>query len=293
MALNVRTTLPEGPVQGTVLAVHGLASNARLWDAVAADLAASGWRCVAVDARGHGESPAPADGYSTEQAARDLAVVLDTIVDGSRVDGSRSDGSGSGDRAPSPVIAAGQSWGGNVVLTLAADEARSGAGRLAGIALLDGGWIHLGGGFDSFDDCWAVLAPPQIPAGVTLADVTDRIRASNPTWPESGITATIANLTVDASGRVVNRLSREHHRSILESMFNADPHLLYPVVDVPALLMPAGPATSALGRGVDDALTGLRDARLRRYEDSHHDLHAQYPSRVAADLLAFAAEATA
>src|SRR5262245_45283564 len=39
-----------------VLLVHGLASNARLWDGVGEELSARGYPSVAIDLRGHGRS---------------------------------------------------------------------------------------------------------------------------------------------------------------------------------------------------------------------------------------------
>ena len=48
------------------------------------------------------------------------------------------------------------------------------------------------------------------------------------------------------------------------------------------LLAPAGGPASAL---VEEALEGIPDARLRRYEGAHHDLHLQHPERLARDLL--------
>ncbi len=79
------------------LLVHGLASNALLWQGVAEHLAAAGHRVVAVDPRGHGESDAPADGYDTVTAAADLRAVSAALD------------------LQDPVVV-GQSWGGNVVL---------------------------------------------------------------------------------------------------------------------------------------------------------------------------------
>ena len=57
------------------LLVHGLSSNARLWDGPAAHLAAAGHQVVAVDQRGHGRSEQVADGYTTAQCAADLAAL--------------------------------------------------------------------------------------------------------------------------------------------------------------------------------------------------------------------------
>ena len=142
--LAVRRTGPEPTsaiAQRPVLLVHGLASNARLWDGVAQRLGDAGHPVVAVDQRGHGRSDVPADGYDTETCAADLAALVDVLgwVDG---------------LAP---VAAGQSWGGNVVLTLAARHPSS----TAAIALVDGGWLRLGGRFETFEQCWQVLAPPS------------------------------------------------------------------------------------------------------------------------------------
>ncbi|MCY7373317.1 MAG: alpha/beta fold hydrolase, partial [Spirochaetaceae bacterium] len=57
------------------LLVHGLASNARLWDGVAVLLLEAGHEVVAVDLRGHGRSEQVEDGYTTDQAADDLAAL--------------------------------------------------------------------------------------------------------------------------------------------------------------------------------------------------------------------------
>ena len=70
--------LPGGPLlalrrtdgeRRPFLLVHGLSSNARTWDGVAAGLAAAGHEVVAVDQRGHGHSDSATDGYTTAQCA--------------------------------------------------------------------------------------------------------------------------------------------------------------------------------------------------------------------------------
>jgi pimeloyl-ACP methyl ester carboxylesterase len=107
--------------------VHGLASNARTWDGVAARLAALGHPVAAVDQRGHGRSDKPDTGYDFATVSADLAAVV----------------AGLGWDRP---LVAGQSWGGNVVLELAVRHP-SVAG---GIACVDGGTLEVARRFPSW-----------------------------------------------------------------------------------------------------------------------------------------------
>lgn len=255
------------------LLVHGLASNARLWDGVARRLAAAGHEVVAVDLRGHGLSEQVPDGHSTQQAAADLAALVDLL-------------GLVGDRTP---IAVGQSWGGNVVLTLAAEH-----GRVAGLGLVDGGWIALGERFATFDDCWAVLAPPVF-GSVPLERMTERLRSWHPDWPEESIQGALANFAVNPDRTVAPRLAREHHRQILRSLWEADVTSLYPRVTVPVLLTPVrSDDHDPMHRDAPRrAVELLPDAVVVWYEDADHDLHAQQPDRLVADLADLAARVEA
>ena len=244
-----------------VLLVHGLASNARLWDGVAHHLAAAGHPVVAVDQRGHGRSAIPAGGYDTETCAADLAALIEAL-------------GWVGDLAP---VVAGQSWGANVVLTLAARHPAA----TAGIALVDGGWIRLGGRFETFEQCWQLLAPPSF-EGVQYDDLAEGIAGAHPDWPPEAIAGTLANLVRSDDGSTRARLSREHHRSILHSLWRGDPRTLYPLVDVPAVLMPAGVNVDA--GAVIEAAGAIADCTVSEYVGADHDLHAQHPARCALDL---------
>lgn len=265
--LALRSSGPRHDAEATVLLAHGLASNARLWDGVMSCL--PGVHCVAVDARGHGASPDSADGYDTVTAAADLAAVVEVLDDAAA------------GPLPRPIVAVGQSWGGNVVLTLAACH----PGVVDALCLVDGGWLRLPGA--TFDECWAMLAPPDM-RGVTLAAVAAWIRTAHPTWPETGVAGTVANLVTGPDGMARNRLAREHHKSILRSLYEGDPRELYPLVSVPVLLMPAGSGSGGPSALVAEAADGLADATVRRYPDADHDIHAQFPAQVAADVLGLA-----
>jgi pimeloyl-ACP methyl ester carboxylesterase len=274
-ALAVRELDGSAPGSRPFLLVHGLASNARLWDGVARHLAAAGHRVVAVDLRGHGLSEEPPAGYDTDTNADDLAALADVAG------------------LDAPVVA-GQSWGGNVVLSLAARH----AGVAAGVACVDGGWLRPSDSFATFEECWAVLAPPSL-EGMRYADVARAIAAAHPDWPREGVDATLANLVELPGGGVRARLARDHHRAIVRSLFEGDPAAWYPRIDVPALLVPAvgadplpgeGPRAAASRAAVREALAALPRGDARWYAGADHDLHAQHPAQLAADLLALASE---
>lgn len=277
-ALAVRVHRPSGQTAhaagpstgqtspGSAVLVHGLASNARMWDACAAALASAGTTSVAVDLRGHGRSGGEGP-FTTAVAAADVLAVTTALLD----DGTLR----------APVVLAGQSWGGNVALTAAADQDRPWSGPFDALALVDGGWLR----FDHdqpFEQLWHRLAPPTW-QGATWQSVTERLDAVLGAWGPHALPAVLANLTTDASGAVRNRLPLPAHEQVLRSMYDGDPRELYPAVHLPVLLAPAGDGPAA--GLVHEAMAGLPDARLRRYADAHHDLHLQHPGRLAADLL--------
>jgi pimeloyl-ACP methyl ester carboxylesterase len=268
-------TLPGGPrlalrrADGAgrpFLLVHGLSSNARIWDGTARRLAAYGHEVVAVDQRGHGRSEQVDDGYTTAQCALDLVALCAEL-------------GLTGDREP---VVAGASWGGNVALTMAAEH-----GGVAGLALVDGGWIWLGQRYPTFEQCWAELAP-QVPQGLSLAELGDRFREWFAGFPPEGVAGQLANLTEDAEGHAVARLTREHHREILHSLWADDPRPLFPKVAVPVLLAVAVAAEGDDRPGPDLAAAALPDSTTSLYVGGHHDLNAQQPDRMAGDLLALA-----
>jgi pimeloyl-ACP methyl ester carboxylesterase len=249
------------PAGTTFLLVHGLASNARLWDGVAQALTAVGHQVVTVDLRGHGRSSKPDDGYDVPNVANDLAWLIARL----------------GLDRP---IAAGQSWGGNVVLELAARHPAA----LGGLALIDGGWIELSKTFPELADCLTALAPPRL-AGRPLAEVEGWIRSAHADWPETGIQGTLANFEVRPDGTIAPWLTFDRHLLVLRGLWEHHPSARYSSLDVPALLVPAdeGRADSSEGkrRAVEAAAAAIRVVRTR-WLGGDHDLHAQHPLEVAA-----------
>lgn len=243
--------------------VPGLASNALLWGEVGDRLAAAGHRVVAVDLLGHGHSDPPVGHYSTAAAVADLAALIAELG------------------LAGPVLA-GQSWGGNVVLSYAA-----GHPGVHAVACIDGGWIHLADRFATFAACWKVLAPPDLD-GMTAVAFGTLLRRSHPDWSARAITATVANLRTGPDGVLERRLPLAQHESILRSMYDEPPRQWYPHVEVPVLLVPAGDPEGPSAALVAEARDALPQAKVSWYVGADHDVHAQHPIDIAADLLALA-----
>src|SRR5215469_610667 len=111
-AIEVRRVPTSGPTlsvrdrpggEPAILAMHGLASNARWWDLVGAELAPA-HRVVAVDLRGHGQSDRPETGYDFDTVVADVREVVEALT-------------------PRPLVVAGHSWGASVALAYAAAHA--------------------------------------------------------------------------------------------------------------------------------------------------------------------------
>jgi pimeloyl-ACP methyl ester carboxylesterase len=261
--VRVLLAAPRNPLP-PVLLVHGLASNARLWDGVAERLANDGHPVAAVDQRGHGQSSKPDSGYDFATLTDDLVEVLERL-------------GWSGSRRP---FAAGQSWGANVVLELAARYPDA----TSGVALVDGGTMELSARFADWPTCEAALAPPQL-AGTSAAEFERMLRSYHPDWPESGIAGTLANVEVLEDGTIRPWLARSHHMTILRNLWAHHPPERYGLVKAPALILAAEDQANQrwmAGKRDEVARAGAALERsLTRWIPGDHDLHAQHPDLVA------------
>lgn len=267
LRLHVRRWEPDADrgLAPFVLA-HGLASNARMWDGVAARLADHGHRVVAVDQRGHGPSDKPDVGYDLPTVADDLARLVEATG------------------LERPVVA-GQSWGGNVVIELGARHGHA----VRGIACVDGGMIDLRSRFPDWEQAKEVLAPPRT-AGMRAEDLEAMVRSSHPAWPESGIQGVLACFERRDDGTVAPWLTFDRHLTVLRGLWEHDPLARLDEVTVPVLLIPADSgAESSWAHDKSEVVSAAEErlgGRVRtRWLAGHHDLHAEQPDAVASLLL--------
>lgn len=243
------------------LLLHGLASNARLWDGVATALAGDGHRVLAVDQRGHGRSSKPDDGYDLTTVTDDLRTLIGTLG------------------LDRPVVV-GQSWGANVAIEFAARF----PGLAGAIGCIDGGTIDLRSQFPDWDDCAATLRPPPL-VGTPVDDIERRMRTAHPDWPDSGIAGTLACFEVRADRTVAPWLTLDRHLLVLRGLWEHRPAARFPAITDPVLFVPARGNGSdewltAKKASLDTAVAALPDGRVE-WLDGDHDLHAQHPDAVA------------
>lgn len=250
------------------LLVHGLASNARLWDGMGRRLALAGRSSVAVDLRGHGRSDKPDGGFDFETVAGDLVQLIGKL----------------GLERP---IVAGQSWGANVVLDLAVRR----PDLLQGIVLVDGGLNDMRDAFPSWDECWERLAPPQL-VGLPLDAIEAYFRTNHADWAPDGLEGSLGNFDVRPDRTIAPWLTRERHKLILHELWAQRPSELWPQLRVPALVVPVDNGSSdwVAGKrsGVERALAAARASGtpvLVEWFEGDHDIHAQRPAELVSAIL--------
>ena len=253
-----------------VVLLHGLASNARIWDLVAPLLAQLGCRVVAIDQRGHGRTGKPPDGYDFPTITADLEASIRQI------------------QIEHPVMV-GHSWGASVALNYAATR----RGDVSGAVLVDGGIFDMSSRM-TWEEAEVQMAPPDL-TRLTAERFIERARSwgNALTWDEATTGAVMGNFHTAHDGTIRPHLSRENHMKILRALYDQRPQELFARVTCPVLIAPAGAVASAgfLDRkreAVDRAVSSLPRATARWFDDSVHDIPLHRPRELAEAIGEFA-----
>ncbi len=261
-----------------VLLLHGLASTRRFWNLVVPDLVAAGLSVVALDQRGHGESPVPSDvPFGPEAVARDALTALDAL-------------------GISRAVVVGHSWGGTIALTLAADQ----PGRVLAAVAIDGGFAVRPPDTDLVElrerltpPTWS-MPPDELTAMLARGQLA-------PYWDDERARALLPLFGVGPDGRARSRLPLDQHLAILDGMLGSDVEQTLQSVRCPAWLVSCEPAGS-MADGADEwsqqkadglaiAAATLPNARTMRWSGALHDVPLQWPALVSG-LIRSAAQST-
>lgn len=272
---NIRLHLNDWGGNGqSILLVHGLASNARIWNRVA-PLLAEAFRVAALDQRSHGLSGEARDGdYGFEAVCADMREVC------------------AGLRFERPIVV-GHSWGAGVALEYAARYPDG----VAGVVMIDGGFVGMGRRM-TWEETEKRLAPPRL-AGTPLAEFRERVRYSlNGDFNEEVFDIILGNFEVRPDNTIHPHLAFESHMKIVRAMWEQDPDWLYPQVKCPALFLPCIPPEprdsmaeqflSWKREGAALAQKLMPQARIDWLADSIHDVPIQRPELVAEKVKGFA-----
>lgn len=253
-----------------LLLLHGLASNARIWDFVAPLLARHA-RVVAVDQRGHGLTGGPDTGYGFAETTADLAALISALG------------------FQHPVIV-GHSWGANVAVEYAARHPST----PAGLALVDGGVFSPRADGLSWEETERRLAPPRL-AGTPRARLLERIREGDlgSFWRPEFADIIMAGFERFPDGTIAPRLTYERHLQIVRALWETDTPTHFSDLRCPVLLLPSlnGGAEQVAGKqaAVMAAARRLRHGSVVWLENSVHDVPLQRPELVADAIGAFIA----
>jgi pimeloyl-ACP methyl ester carboxylesterase len=255
---------PRASAWPPLLLLHGLSSNARIWERVALRL--PDLHLVALDQRSHGLSDRPPDGYTETELGEDLARLIQELGLGR------------------PLLV-GHSWGATVALTFAAAR----PDLAAGLVMVDG---PLGALHDRmpWEEAATRLQPP-LPHYRDLAEAVAAQRSAlGDAWGEDLLGFVRAGLVERPDG-LVPTLSPSVREQVVRRLYHLRPEPLFARVEGPLLLglaerpWPTAPSSFLEWRRRSaERVEELRpDARLRWY-DSPHDIPLVRPEELALDL---------
>jgi len=257
-----------------LLLIHGLASNARIWNFVAPELAKN-FRVVALDQRSHGLTSTPLNGdFSFAAVCDDMRAVCDQL------------------EFEKPLVI-GHSWGGSVALEYAARYPTA----VAGLVLVDGGFVGLNKRM-TWPEAEERLAPPRL-AGTPLIDFQERVKGFlGDLYRPEIVEVVMGNLEIRADQTIAPHLAFDNHLKIVRAMWEQDADSLYAQVKCPALFLPCRP-TEPLDpmdhqflkwkqESVAHIQALMPQAQIEWLADSIHDVPLQRPELVVKNIEAFA-----
>jgi len=268
--------------QRPVLLLHGLASNARIWELVGPHLAELGWPAIAPDARGHGLTDKPDGDYGFKTFRGDLLALIDIL------------------NLERPLLV-GHSWGAAIALDYAA-QFPAGPRAPAGVILVDGGVMQLDDvPGATWEETRERLTPPRL-GGMPADEFLNRITTWTSQWgsDEHIPQIVLGNFEIGEDETIWPRLTFERHMQIVRAMWEFKTYDLIGRLRCPALAALAVPPQprserdeqflALKERGVERAQAALPGLQVHWMQDSVHDIPLQYPAKLAELIAVFASQ---
>ena len=259
---------PDGGVAAgpAVLLLHGLSSNARYWERVAQHL--GGRRLVALDQRGHGltgrppQSPELPDGYAMPTLLDDAAFGISELGMGR------------------PVVV-GHSWGATVALELVGTRPNV----ASGLVFIDGP-VQSAANLFSWEDAQRIMQPP-LPRFGSFADAVKASRHDfEGTWDDD-LEPFVRDRVMPDGDSLILTLTSAVRLELLRGLYDSQPDVLWPRVDVPAMALLALRSFARISRSTDSGVSRLAEIAPRvevRWFDTPHDIPLFMPVEIAAEI---------
>lgn len=258
----------------TLVLLHGVASNARIWGPVA-PLLTPRFRVLALDQRGHGQSDKPSSGYDFATVTGDVRGFIEALG------------------LERPVVA-GHSWGGNVALELAAKHPE----QVAGLVLVDGGFMEIASRPEmTWERAEREMAPPDL-TSLTPAQLIEGAKQweLGKIWSDAVEASLLGNFYLTEAGTIRPYLTRENHMQVVRALWEQRPSELYREVRCPVLFVLAERADEGRLRewnemkraAVARAQERLADCEVLWFRDTIHDIPLHRPRELAQAIEAFA-----
>jgi pimeloyl-ACP methyl ester carboxylesterase len=259
-SIDLRAWEWPGDPPATLL-LHGIGNYGRYWDFFA-DAVAGRLRVIATDARGHGESGKPTDGYAPQEFVADALAVLDAL-------------------AVERAVIVGHSMGGTHAIRLAAAH----PDRVERLVVVDAGPAPMPEGSER-----ARRLSLERPERFEYADeALAYLRRTSPGYSEEVYANRMRWLFREDAGDVVWRSSRDALASIMSSAGHGDLWDALGAIRCPVLLV-RGTHSNVLSADVARRMINtLTHGRLVEL-DAGHNAALDRPTELADAVVAFARE---
>jgi pimeloyl-ACP methyl ester carboxylesterase len=249
-----------------ILLLHGLSSNARYWDRVAQHL--SHRRIIALDQRGHGltggapHAPKLPEGFGINELVEDVSFVIASLE-------------------LRPPVVVGHSWGATVALEVVGT--RPGLG--SGLVFIDGPVQSASNTF-SWDDAQRIMQPP-LPRFADLAAAAEASRTDfGEAWGED-LEPFVKARVMSEGNDLVLTLTAPARYELLRGLYQSQPELLWPLVNVPAAVLLALRSFARISRSTEGGVGQLGKLAPQveiKWFDTPHDIPLFMPAEIAAEV---------